>query len=123
MRIWLFILIHLFSLNVFAATICGLYKVQGYVPEKAQGKEIHVNPKSVTSTKLNVKSAVPKEYWGRVIEIETTFSNLCLLSCDVSEYKILRAISPFEKLMIFNHDQTGLIKKVECLKSFIEFSE
>lgn len=115
MRISFFILISFLSLNLFAETFCGVYKVQGYVPEKAQGKEIHVNPRAVSSTKLNVKSAVPKEYWGRVIEIELTFSKLCLLSCDVTEYKILRAVSPFEKLLIFNHDQNGLIKKMACL--------
>ncbi len=114
MRIFPFILIYIFSIQALSQPICGTFKVQVYVPEKNKGNEVYANPGVVSSTKLILNKAIPKDYWGRVIEIETTFKNLCLLSCDVADYKIIKAVSPFEKIQTFNHDKNGLVKKMKC---------
>ena len=114
MRVLSVVLVILFSTQIFSSPICGTYKVQVYVPEKNKGNEVYANPNRVSSTKLILKKAVSEDYWGRVIEIELTFKNLCLLSCDVDEYKIIKAVSPFEKIRTFNHDKSGLVKKMKC---------
>jgi hypothetical protein len=116
MRIFFIVLIFLTSQFTVAEILCGYYKVQVYVPEKTKGLEVYANPKATSSLKMSLKKAIAEDYWGRMIEIKAAFKKPCLGSCEVSEYKVIRTIPPFEKLKNFNHDKHGLVKKMKCEK-------
>jgi len=95
---------------------CGIFRTIVYAPLEGAGKYVQANPKAITKTKLILPKDVPiaEEHVDRLLEIEFRLKSVCYRECEIETPKILRKVSPFERIPPFTYSEKEIVKAEPC---------